>query len=242
MPLEPGSKLGQYEILSSLGAGGMGEVYRARDTELQREVAIKVLLEEVSADAERLARFEREARVLASLNHPSIATLYGFFRATPLPPAFAEHGSTVGAGVSAAEEDYSATVVPEGGPKPPLSVPAAQSAPGPQSEISFLVMELVEGDTLRDCIDRGPLPLEVAIPLFLQIADGLEEAHGKGVIHRDLKPANIKLGADGSIDASRQSQDPRLRAGQGARDRSRSTRRHRSLRLADAHPWRHAAR
>ena len=78
MALETGSKLGHYEILSSLGAGGMGEVYRARDTKLGREVAIKLLLEEVSADPERLARFEREARVLASLNHSNIATLYGF--------------------------------------------------------------------------------------------------------------------------------------------------------------------
>ena len=80
MQLEPGSKLGQHEIISSLGAGGMGEVYRARDTKLGREVAIKLLLEEVSQDSERLARFDREAKVLASLNHPNIATLYGFER------------------------------------------------------------------------------------------------------------------------------------------------------------------
>ena len=80
MALELGSTLGHYQILSSLGAGGMGEVYRARDTKLGREVAIKLLLEKVSADPERLARFDREARVLASLNHPNIATLYGFER------------------------------------------------------------------------------------------------------------------------------------------------------------------
>ena len=78
MQLEAGTRLGPYEILSSLGAGGMGEVYRAKDTKLGREVAIKLLLDEVSADSERLARFEREARVLASLNHPNVATLYGF--------------------------------------------------------------------------------------------------------------------------------------------------------------------
>jgi Tol biopolymer transport system component len=126
MALEAGSKLGHYEVLSSLGAGGMGEVYRAKDTKLGREVAIKLLLEEVSADPERLARFEREARVLASLNHPNIATLHGFER---------------------------------------------------DGRTSFLVME----------------------SLFLQVAEGLETAHGKGVVHRDLKPANIVVGAEGRI-------------------------------------------
>jgi serine/threonine protein kinase len=147
MALEAGSKLGHYEILSSLGAGGMGEVYRAKDTKLGREVAIKLLLEEVSTDTERMARFEREARVLASLNHPGIATLYGF-----------EH----------------------------------------EGDTSFLVMELVEGDTLADRISRGAIPLDDAVALFTQIADGLEAAHERGVIHRDLKPANIKLGAEDS--------------------------------------------
>ena len=125
----------------------MGEVYRAKDTKLGREVAIKLLLEEVSADPERMARFEREARVLASLNHSNVATLYGFEK---------------------------------------------------EGDTSFLVMELVEGDTLADRIARGPIPVEEAIPLFLQIAEGLEAAHEQGVIHRDLKPANIKVGADGS--------------------------------------------
>jgi serine/threonine-protein kinase len=148
MALEPGSRLGDYEIVSSLGAGGMGEVYRARDTTLGREVAIKLLLEEVSADAERLARFEREAQVLASLNHPNVATLYGFSR----------HGET-----------------------------------------SFLVMELVEGETLADRLTRGALTVGEAIPLFLQIAEGLEAAHAKGVIHRDLKPANVKITPKGVV-------------------------------------------
>jgi serine/threonine protein kinase len=134
--------LSHYEIVSSLGAGGMGEVYRARDTKLGREVAIKLLLEEVSSDPDRLARFQREARVLASLNHANIATLHGL-------------------------EDHQGT--------------------------SFLVMELVEGDTLADRIARGPLPIDEALPLFVQIAEGLAAAHDKGVIHRDLKPANIKI-------------------------------------------------
>ena len=148
MTLEAGTKLGHYEVVSSLGAGGMGEVYRARDTKLGREVAVKLLLEEVSTDPERLARFEREARLLASLNHNNIATLHGF------------------------EKD---------------------------GDTSFLVMELVEGETLADRIKRGAIPVDEALPLFLQIAEGLEAAHEKGVIHRDLKPANIKVTDDGKV-------------------------------------------
>jgi serine/threonine-protein kinase len=148
MQLEPGSKLGHYEIVSSLGAGGMGEVYRAKDMKLGREVAIKVLLDEVSSDPERLARFEREARVLASLNHPNIATLHGFD---------ADAGTR------------------------------------------FLVMELVEGETLADRIARGSVPLKEAIVLFTQIAEGLDAAHEQGIIHRDLKPANIKISDSGMV-------------------------------------------
>jgi len=126
----------------------MGEVYRAKDTKLGREVAIKLLLAEVSADPERLARFDREARVLASLNHNNIATLYGFEK---------------------------------------------------EGDTSFLIMELVEGETLADRIKRGAIPIDEALPLFLQIAEGLEAAHEKGVIHRDLKPANIKFSDDGAV-------------------------------------------
>ena len=144
MPLRAGEKLGNYEILSAIGAGGMGEVYRARDTKLEREVAIKVLPEELSKDPERLARFEREAKLLASLNHPAIATLHGF-------------------------------------------------------EDGFLVMELVEGETLAGRIARGPVSVDEALPLFIQIAEGLEAAHQKGVIHRDLKPANIKITPEGKV-------------------------------------------
>ncbi|MDX1382548.1 MAG: serine/threonine-protein kinase, partial [Thermoanaerobaculia bacterium] len=164
MPLQPGTLLGQYEVLSSLGAGGMGEVYRAKDRTLGREVAVKLLLDEVAADPERLARFEREARVLASLNHPNLATLHGFFTAAP--------------------------VADGGGPEPQES-----------GEVPFLVMELVEGETLADRIARGPIPLAEAIPIFVQIADGLEAAHRAGVIHRDLKPANVKLSMAGAASA-----------------------------------------
>ncbi len=139
MPLSAGDKLGPYEILAPLGAGGMGEVYRGRDSKLNRDVAIKVLPEALAGDTQYMARFEREALVLASLNHPNIATVYGI-----------EQGA--------------------------------------------LVMELVEGADLR-----GPLPLEEAIPIARQIAEGLEAAHERGIIHRDLKPANIKLTPAGVV-------------------------------------------
>ncbi len=148
MPLAAGDTLGFYEILAPLGAGGMGEVYRARDSKLGREVAIKVLPEEFTQHKEKLARFEREARLLAALNHPGIATLHGL-------------------------EDA------EGKP--------------------FLVMELVEGETLAERIARGPLPVDEALTLSQQIAEALEAAHEKGVIHRDLKPANIKVDPEGHV-------------------------------------------
>ena len=148
MSLNAGTRLGSYEIVSRLGAGGMGEVYRARDSKLERDVAIKVIPDAFAQDKERLARFEREAKLLARLSHANVATLYGL------------------------EESNGR---------------------------KFLVMELVEGETLAERIARGPLAFEEAIPLFLQIAEGLEAAHEKGIIHRDLKPANIKITLEGDI-------------------------------------------
>ncbi len=146
--MESGTKLGHYEILDLLGKGGMGEVWRARDTKLGREVAIKTLPEEFAKDADRLARFEREAKLLASLNHPNIGAIHGF------------------------EED---------------------------NGTHFLVLELVEGDTLADQIKRGAIPVEESLKLALQIAEALETAHEKGVVHRDLKPANIKVTPVGRV-------------------------------------------
>ena len=143
-----GSKLGHYEITGKLGEGGMGVVYRARDSRLDREVAVKVLPESVAGDAERLARFEREAKVLASLNHPHIAQIHGL-----------EHDASGHA----------------------------------------LVMELVEGPTLADRLQAGALPVEDAVAIGRQIAEGLEEAHEKGVVHRDLKPHNVKASVQGPV-------------------------------------------
>jgi len=155
-----GTSLAQFEITSKLGEGGMGEVWLARDTKLGREVALKILPEEFARDPERMARFEREAKVLASLNHPNIATLFGL-EAVPSGEAEGE------------EEEPSA--------------------------ITFLVMELVEGEDLSERIRRGPVPFEDAVAIALQIAEALEAAHEQGIVHRDLKPANIKIRPDGGV-------------------------------------------
>ena len=146
--MESGNKLAHYEVLSLLGKGGMGEVWRARDTKLGREVAIKTLPEEFARDPDRLARFEREAKLLASLNHSNIAAIHGF------------------------EED---------------------------NGTHFLVLELVEGDTLADRLTNAAILIDEALNLALQIAKALEAAHEKGIIHRDLKPANIKITPDGKV-------------------------------------------
>ena len=140
--LQPGTRLAAYEIVSLLGAGGMGEVYRARDTNLGRDVALKTLPDRLTVDPERLARFRREAQVLAALNHPHIGGLYG---------------------------------IEEAGTH------------------RFLVLELIDGETLAARLRRGPLPVDEAVPIALEIAEALQAAHEKGIVHRDLKPANIAL-------------------------------------------------
>jgi serine/threonine protein kinase/dienelactone hydrolase len=143
-----GKTLAHYEITSQIGKGGMGEVYQAKDQKLGRDIAIKVLPEEFARDTDRIARFQREAKLLASLNHPNIASIHGL-------------------------EESDGT--------------------------NFLVMELVEGNTLADRIKTGPIPIKEALELTLQITEALEAAHDKGVIHRDLKPANIKVTPDDKV-------------------------------------------
>ncbi len=143
-----GRQLGHYQILALVGAGGMGAVWKAKDTQLDREVAIKTLPEGFGRHADRLARFEREAKLLASLNHPNIATIHGL------------------------DEDRGTR---------------------------FLVLELVEGETLADRLRHGAIPLEESLKLARQISEALEAAHERGVIHRDLKPANIKITSDGTV-------------------------------------------
>jgi serine/threonine protein kinase len=146
--LAPATRLGAYEIVSLIGQGGMGEVYRAKDTKLGRDVALKILPATFTSDPDRVARFRREAQVLASLNHPHIAAIYGL-----------------------------------------------DDADGTQ----FLVLELVDGESLDKRIARGKIPVDEALGLAKQIAEAIEAAHGKGIIHRDVKPANIARTRDGSI-------------------------------------------
>jgi Tol biopolymer transport system component len=148
MALTSGTKLGPYEIVSLIGAGGMGEVYRARDTRLGRDVAIKVLPEALDHDGDRLRRFEQEARTIAALNHPNILGIH--------------------------------------------DIGAHDGAP-------FLVSEFLEGQTLREKLESGPMPVRRAIEYALGIAQGLAAAHEKGIVHRDLKPENVFVTRDGRI-------------------------------------------
>lgn len=165
-----GKTLAHYRVTAKLGEGGMGEVYQAQDTKLGRDVAIKVLPKAFTADAERLARFEREARVLAALNHPNVAAIYSF-----------ETASLAG------DEDADDSAGTETGRVP-------QGA-----TVSFLVMELAAGETLADRIAKGPVHVEEVLPIAKQIAQAMEAAHEKGIIHRDLKPANVMLDDAGNV-------------------------------------------
>ena len=146
MILTPGTRLGAYEILAPLGAGGMGEVYRGKDVRLDREVAVKVVSERLTSDSDALARLQREARAVASLSHPNIVALYDI---------------------------------------------------GSENGVAFIVMELLEGESLNQCIVAGGLSWRRALEIAASIADALASAHGKGVVHRDLKPANIFVTREG---------------------------------------------
>jgi serine/threonine protein kinase/Tol biopolymer transport system component len=220
-----GTTLSHYRITAKLGEGGMGEVYRAHDERLDRDVAIKVLPEEVAQDEARLARFEREAKLLASLSHQNIATLYGLEEVElpvkpserePSPPVSPSEGrdaskdvilrseATKNLGGGALSDRQSP--LPDPSTPPSLRDASAQddssgvAAPEVATRtIRFLVMELAEGETLAERIKKGAIPVDDALPIALQIAEGLEAAHEQGIIHRDLKPANVMLSPDGKI-------------------------------------------
>src|SRR5512145_2104869 len=146
MSLTSGTRLGPYELLSPLGAGGMGEVFRARDTRLDRDVAVKVLPPHLSSSEEGRQRFEREARTISQLSHPHICALYDV---------------------------------------------------GREGDVEYLVMELLEGETLSERLSKGALPLEQTLRYGQEIADALDKAHRQGIVHRDLKPGNVMLTKSG---------------------------------------------
>lgn len=148
MSLASGTKLGPYEIESPLGAGGMGEVYRATQSSLGRQVAIKVLASGSTSDPERLRRFELEARAASALNHPNIVSIYDV---------------------------------------------------GRENTTAYIVMEFVDGRTLRGLLDAGPLGIKKSLQIVAQLADGLAKAHGAGIVHRDLKPENVMVTRDGFV-------------------------------------------
>src|SRR5215472_13061481 len=148
MALQPGDRLGKYQIQALLGAGGMGEVYRARDPRLGREVAIKILPERLASDPKTLARFEREAQVVAALSHPNILAIHDF---------------------------------------------------GEDNGIHFAVAELLDGEPLRQRLNRETLPWRKALEIGIAVANGLVAAHAKGIIHRDLKPENLFLTSSGVV-------------------------------------------
>ena len=148
MALASATRLGPYEIVAPIGAGGMGEVYRAKDTRLGRDVALKILPESFAREPDRLRRFEQEARAVAALNHPNILAIHDI---------------------------------------------------GQHNEVPFLVSELLEGESLRASLDRGPLSQRKTVEYGVQIAHGLAAAHEKGIVHRDLKPENIFVTKDGRI-------------------------------------------
>jgi serine/threonine protein kinase/Tol biopolymer transport system component len=171
MSLAAGTRLGPYEIVGPLGAGGMGEVYKARDTRLERTVAIKILPAHAASDPEFRARFEREARTISQLNHPHICTLYDVGRDVPQEARSTEHEA----------------------PARSTEHEAPRTDP-----VDFLVMEHLDGETLAARLKKAPLPTGQALEIAIEIADALDKAHRRGIVHRDLKPANIMLTATGS--------------------------------------------
>ena len=199
MTLSPGARLGPYEIVSAIGAGGMGEVFRARDTKLNRDVAIKVLPAAFADDPERLARFTREAQTLASLNHPNIATIYGIEEIAGIASSASQADLLAMTKGAPSADRLAMTKGGDEGAGVAMATGAAAHSAGATGASRALVMELVEGEDLSAHVARGPIPIAEALPIARQIAEALEAAHEQGIVHRDLKPANIKVRTDGTV-------------------------------------------
>jgi eukaryotic-like serine/threonine-protein kinase len=178
-----GARLGPYVLGPVIGTGGMGEVYRAHDSRLGRDVAIKILPPEVAGDPDRLRRFESEARAAAALNHPNILSVYDVGR-------LRVEGASVSASGASADKPAS---------QGRLRAEGATASQGHEDDISYLVTELLEGRTLREVIEGGAVPLPRALDYAVQIADGLAAAHTRGIVHRDLKPENVFVTTDGRV-------------------------------------------
>ena len=193
MPLEAGMKIGVYEVTAKIGEGGMGEVWQARDTKLDRDVALKVLPEAFTSDPDRLARFEREAKVLASLNHPNIGSIYGLEEADGVQALVLElvEGPTLADLIAARPSSQ-----PSPGGRGGDQKRRAENA-GAAASFNRAGAPLSPGG--GEGRGEGGIPLDEVLPIARQITEALEAAHERGVIHRDLKPANIKVKADGTV-------------------------------------------
>ena len=226
MPLERGTRLGPYEIESVLGAGGMGEVYRARDTRLKRDVAIKILPAAFAQDPDRIARLQREAEVLATLNHPNIGAVYGFEESAAATgivlelvegPTLADrivHGAlpldealAIAKQIAdALDAAHDKNIIHRD-----LKPANVKVTPGGKVKVlDFGLAKMADAEpargsslsmspTLADRIGGRPMPLDDVLAIARQIADALEAAHERGIIHRDLKPANVKVRPDGTV-------------------------------------------
>jgi serine/threonine protein kinase/tetratricopeptide (TPR) repeat protein len=185
MMLSAGTRLGPYEIVAPLGAGGMGVVYRARDSRLHREVAIKVIAENLAQDADAIRRFEQETRAVAALSHPNILALHDIGQAeVALTDRTRPDGGASDASAASAASDSSG---------------ASAAANVRTAAVPFAVTELLDGESLRARLTRTPLTWRQAAAIARAIADGLAFAHGRGIVHRDLKPENVFLTSDGRV-------------------------------------------
>jgi serine/threonine protein kinase len=224
MSLSAGTRLGPYELVALVGSGGMGEVYKARDTRLDRTVAIKVLPEALASDPQFRGRFDREARAVAALNHPHICTLYDVGHEPlrrPVLDTRAARDAASASGVEVGPLPRPVLDMPEHGARSPSEREGASEARGggapravrdaarasgvgvgPHASdddcLDFLVLEYLEGETLGARLGTGALVLDDALRIAIEIASALDAAHRAGVVHRDLKPGNVMLTRTGA--------------------------------------------